>query len=124
MSASRHTSVRLPHKIEVRLIQEAARLRVSKSDLIRRYVEAGLDNEEGPGMVERATEAELATLETRHPMAEALGALALRLARAADYSSAGVLAGLAREYRATLADLSGGEQEHDGDSLADLLGPY
>jgi hypothetical protein len=106
------------------LIQEAARLRVSKSDLIRRYVEAGLHNEEAPGMVERATEADLATLGTRHPMAEAMGALALRLARAADYSSAGVLAGLAREFRATLAELAGREQKQDGDSLANLFGPY
>lgn len=76
-----------------------------------------------PGSVENAVSEDIDLLGDLTGAQPSLAASALALARAIDTAEERNIAALAKELRATLAELVGGRTEPDDDSLGDLGTP-
>ena len=115
-ASARPAPVRLPAGLEQLVADKARELHVAKAELVRRFVEVGLGIEV-QGDVERETRKDIAALVSKHPMGEALAAVAARLAREIDYGNPFALPQLSKELRGTLAELAQGEDHDDDDDV-------
>ena len=115
-ASARPAPVRLPAGLEQLVADKARELHVAKAELVRRFVEVGLGIEV-QGDVERETRKDIAALVSKHPMGEALAAVAARLAREIDYGNPFALPQLSKELRGTLAELAQGEDHEDDDDV-------
>lgn len=113
---ARPTPVRLPAGLEALLSYRAQQLHVAKAELVRRFVEIGL-GVDVQGEVERQTRKDIDALVSKHPMGEALAAVAHRLAREIDYGNPFALPQLSKELRGTLAELAQDEDSDDDDDV-------